>query len=157
MSTVHRHARAVTPLVRASVAEVYPGVLTANSGLGRWVLAVLAGMLLALSGAQADVARPQIPPARGEQCVEPVEIMRRDHFEFLRHQRDQTMRLGVRALRHSLAGCIDCHASRDAQGQFLPVTAQGQFCQGCHAYTAVKIDCFSCHASVPESLASQAP
>jgi hypothetical protein len=37
------------------------------------------------------------------------------------------------------------------------VTAQGQFCQGCHAYTAVKIDCFSCHASVPESLASQAP
>lgn len=157
MFTVHRHARAVTPLVRASVAEVYPGVPTVHSSPARWLLAVLAVMLLALSGAQADVARPQIPPARGEQCVEPVEIMRRDHFEFLRHQRDQAMHLGVRALRHSLAGCIDCHASRDAQGQFLPVTAQGQFCQGCHAYTAVKIDCFSCHASVPESLASHAP
>ena len=31
----------------------------------------------------SDVATPKIPAAQGEQCVEPVEIMRRDHFDFM--------------------------------------------------------------------------
>ena len=30
-------------------------------------------------------------PANAEQCVEPVEIMRRDHMKFLDHQRDATV------------------------------------------------------------------
>jgi predicted CXXCH cytochrome family protein len=64
---------------------------------------------------------------------------------------------GIRTPQHSLAGCIDCHADKGAQGQFLPVNAQDQFCQSCHAYAAVQIDCFSCHASVPAERISQSP
>jgi hypothetical protein len=46
-----------------------------------------------------------------------VEIMRRDHFEFITHQRDLTVHQGIRT----------------------------------------KIDCFSCHATVPTSKISQSP
>tara|TARA_B100001971_G_scaffold79415_1_gene73149 strand:+ start:597 stop:1025 length:429 start_codon:yes stop_codon:yes gene_type:complete len=105
----------------------------------------------------AEVSQPVFPSARGEQCVEPVDIMRRDHFEFLKHQRDKTVREGIRTPRHSLAGCIDCHADKDAQGRFVPVNAKGQFCQSCHVYAAVKIDCFSCHAARPSERVSQSP
>ncbi len=107
--------------------------------------------------AYAEVSQPVFPSARGEQCVEPVDIMRRDHFEFLKHQRDKTVREGIRTPRHSLAGCIDCHADKDAQGRFVPVNAKGQFCQSCHVYAAVKIDCFSCHAARPSERVSQSP
>ena len=105
----------------------------------------------------AEVVKPQIPPARGEQCVEPVEIMRRDHFDFMKHDRDKMVHQGVRAIRHSLAGCIDCHASKDAQGQFIPINAEDQFCQSCHVYAAVTMDCFTCHAAVPAPALSQSP
>jgi len=107
--------------------------------------------------AYAEVSQPVFPSARGEQCVEPVDIMRRDHFEFLKHQRDKTVREGIRTPRHSLAGCIDCHADKDAQGRFVPVNGKGQFCQSCHVYAAVKIDCFSCHAARPSERVSQSP
>jgi len=107
--------------------------------------------------AYAEVSQPVFPSARGEQCVEPVDIMRRDHFEFLKHQRDKTVREGIRTPRHSLAGCIDCHVDKDAQGRFVPVNAKGQFCQSCHVYAAVKIDCFSCHAARPSERVSQSP
>ena len=107
--------------------------------------------------AYAEVSQPVFASARGEQCVEPVDIMRRDHFEFLKHQRDKTVREGIRTPRHSLAGCIDCHADKDAQGRFVPVNAKGQFCQSCHVYAAVKIDCFSCHAARPSERVSQSP
>ena len=112
---------------------------------------------MGLTGAYAQVNQPLFPSARGEQCVEPVDVMRRDHFEFLKHQRDKTVHEGIRTPRHSLAGCIDCHADKDPQGRFLPVNAKGQFCQSCHAYTAVKIDCFSCHAARPSERVSQSP
>ncbi len=116
---------------------------------------LLGGMTL--TGAYAEVSQPLFPSARGEQCVEPVDVMRRDHFEFLKHQRDKTVHEGIRTPRHSLAGCIDCHADKDAQGRFVPVNAKGQFCQSCHVYAAVKIDCFSCHAARPSERVSQSP
>ena len=34
-------------------------------------------------------------------------------------------------------------------GEPIPINSEGQFCQTCHVETAVNIDCFSCHASVP--------
>ena len=104
-----------------------------------------------------DVVKPEIPSARGEQCVEPIDIMRRDHFDFMKHDRDKTVHEGVRSIQHSLAGCIDCHASKDASGQFISINAEGQFCQTCHTYAAVKIDCFTCHAGVPATQLSQSP
>ncbi|WP_456418071.1 cytochrome c3 family protein [Thiolapillus sp.] len=84
-----------------------------------------------------------------EQCVEPTAVMRRNHFTFIKHQRDLTVRQGIRGSKHSLAGCVDCHARKDASGKAVPVDAPGQFCAGCHEYVAASLDCFSCHSAVP--------
>ncbi len=98
----------------------------------------------------------ELPKAvRGESCVAPVEEMRRDHMEMLFHQRDETMYFGVRDARFSLIGCISCHTQTDAEGQFIPINAPGQFCQECHSYTAVKMDCFQCHAATPGQAATE--
>jgi hypothetical protein len=93
--------------------------------------------------------RPTIVQAQGERCVEPTEVMRERHFEFIEHHRDETMHQGIRTTKYSLTGCIKCHATRDKKGKYLPVNAQGQFCNSCHTYAAVSIDCFSCHATKP--------
>ena len=82
-------------------------------------------------------------------CVAPTSLMRRSHFELIKHQRDITVHQGIRKTDHSLAGCIDCHAAKDAQDRFVPVNVPGQFCAGCHQYTGVTLDCFSCHATTP--------
>ena len=93
--------------------------------------------------------RPELPTAKGESCVEPVDVMRRDHMKFLFHQRDQTVHRGIRTKQHSLTGCLDCHAQQDEQGNYIRIDAPGQFCQVCHAYTSTRIDCFECHAAKP--------
>jgi len=85
-----------------------------------------------------------------EQCVEPTNMMRRDHMDFLLHQRDQTVHEGIRTPKHSLIECIDCHAGKDDKDEFVPVNKEQQFCQTCHQSTAVKIDCFECHATTPD-------
>ena len=84
-----------------------------------------------------------------EQCVEPTEMMQKDHFGFLYHQRDDTVIDGIRTKQHSLANCVDCHVSYDKSGTAIPINSEGQFCQTCHVQTAVNIDCFTCHATVP--------
>jgi hypothetical protein len=81
-------------------------------------------------------------PAAGA-CVEDKATMRRSHMDMIRHQRDLTVREGIRTTRHSLAACIDCHAD-PATGR---VTGSPQaFCEGCHRYVAAKPDCFDCHS-----------
>lgn len=82
-------------------------------------------------------------------CVEPTEIMRKEHYMFLLHQRDNTVIDGVRTKKHSLANCIDCHVSYDEKGKAIPINSEGQFCQQCHVKTATNITCFSCHAAEP--------
>jgi len=131
--------------------------LTRMGGMIRSFVVLFIFALSGSAGLFADVAKLQIPASRGDQCVEPVEIMRRNHFEFIVHQRDLTVHQGIRTKRHSLAGCIDCHSTKTAAGQYLPVNAEGEFCQTCHTYAAVKIDCFSCHAAVPTEKISQSP
>ena len=84
-----------------------------------------------------------------EACVEPTDVMRRRHFDFIKHQRDITVHEGIRKTDHSLAGCVDCHVRTDAKGQHVPINASGEFCAGCHEYTGATLDCFSCHASKP--------
>ena len=84
-----------------------------------------------------------------ESCVEPTDVMRKKHFEFLYHQRDLTVIDGIRTTKHSLANCVDCHVSRDDKDNFIPINDEGQFCYTCHVETATNIDCFACHASVP--------
>ena len=99
----------------------------------------LAILLPAASAALADA--PVIKIERGEACVAPVAEMRRDHMKMLFQQRDRTMRQGVRETRFSLKGCVECHASEKTGS----VLGQEGFCSSCHAYAAVKMDCFECH------------
>ena len=93
---------------------------------------------------------PSVPKAKGEQCVEPTEIMRRNHMEFILHQRDETTHRGIRTKKHSLNACIDCHVSPDANGEYPRVSSEEHFCANCHHYAGVKIDCFGCHNDRPE-------
>ncbi len=126
--------------------------------LVRSSLVGLLGMMLCLvtgPSPSADIGLPNYPRGKGEACVEPNEVMRRDHFEFLMNHRQVSVHLGVRTKRHSLVGCVQCHAVRADNGDYLPVNAPGQFCQSCHVYTAVKIDCFGCHAAVPDAMVKQ--
>ncbi len=82
-------------------------------------------------------------------CVEPTNVMRKEHYLFLLHQRDDTVIDGIRTKNHSLANCIDCHVSYDEKGTAIPINSKGQFCQDCHEKTATNITCFSCHAAEP--------
>lgn len=126
----------------------------------------LLGVLVVAVGHAGDsrVTEPSWPPARTkfsdvQGCVEPTDVMRRDHMRFLFHQRDKTVHEGIRTKRHSLVGCIDCHSSNDQSGKPIPINAPGQFCQSCHAYAGVKMDCFQCHATTPpvQTSASYSP
>jgi hypothetical protein len=90
------------------------------------------------------------PAASLSACVEPTPFMRRNHMELIQHQRDSTVHHGIRGTRHSLAACIECHVSTGRDGRPQSVNAEHQFCQACHAFAAVKVDCFDCHASVPK-------
>ncbi len=96
------------------------------------------------------VPLPEITRGKGESCVAETGFMRRNHMDLLRHQRDQTLREGIRGARYSLKECVACHAVPGSDG--TPVTADDSrhFCSACHLYTATRIDCFECHASRPE-------
>ncbi len=107
------------------------------------LLALLAVFLAGLAFAAGRTAKPVVLIERPGQCVEATEVMRRDHMKLLLHQRDRTVRDGVRTKPHSFSGCVDCHASRKT-GSVLG--AQG-FCQSCHDYAGVRLDCFECHAA----------
>ena len=90
-----------------------------------------------------------------DSCVEPTPLMRKKHYAFLKHDRDITVHQGVRTIKHSLAGCVDCHAAKDETGKYQPVTAPGQFCESCHEYAGVELPCFSCHSAKPSSKAGE--
>ncbi len=120
-----------------------------------WIVAVSAAAFL-VGPAAAEVPMPKTAKAyKGEQCVEPVETMRRYHMDYLMHQRDETMREGIRGKKYSLAKCIECHATKAAgvdggqsAGKDAPRTIE-PFCVTCHTYAAVTIDCFQCHTTSP--------
>ncbi|MDH5410448.1 MAG: Hdr-like menaquinol oxidoreductase cytochrome c subunit [Alphaproteobacteria bacterium] len=119
----------------------------------RILVFILAMMFLpSLAAAQetGGVPSPSITKGKGEQCVADTDYMRRYHMKELSHQRDETMHEGVRTKRFSLKECIACHATTDDSGQPVPINAPGEFCASCHEYTAVKVDCFQCHATKPE-------
>ena len=122
------------------------------------VAGLVSGTGLVLDAHAADrVPLPMLVKAvKGEACVEPLPVIRRDHMKFLMHQRDDTVHGGIRGARHSLVGCIDCHAAKDDAGQWVRIDAPGQFCASCHEYAAVKIDCFQCHAALPTAAFTEA-
>lgn len=116
------------------------------------VLVLLLGLLIGgvVHGGEASASRvsqPVIEAARGGQCVADTAFMRRNHMKLLKHQRDDTLRGGIRTGAYSLKTCIDCHASRTTDSVAASDT---NFCQSCHSYAAVKIDCFECHSNKPQ-------
>jgi len=118
------------------------------------LLALLAAVLGLGSAAHAEEVGDHVIPsskaASVENCVEPTEYMRRNHFELIRHQRDVTVYGGIRGTEHSLAGCVSCHVGYDEAGSPVEIDAKGQFCRSCHEYAAVEMNCFDCHATVPK-------
>ena len=109
---------------------------------GMLVLLLAAGSAGAGADRPARVALPEITIEKGGKCVAPADEMRRDHMKMLMQQRDQTVHKGIRGAQHSLKGCIDCHAGARTNS----VLGKGGFCESCHAYAAVSIDCFECHS-----------
>lgn len=120
------------------------------------------GLLLVTTivGASGEVPMPEIPKAKHnfsaeQSCIEPTDIMRRQHGLYLKHYRHDTMRRGMRTVQHSLVACINCHVTADAAGNY-PTVHKGSehFCRSCHTYAAVNIDCFQCHTSQPQEFFS---
>jgi hypothetical protein len=113
--------------------------------------AILAAVWLAIgvpSAGAASSLEPVIERASGGQCPADPAFMRRNHMDLLKHQRDDTLRGGVRQERYSLKECVSCHASKTTHSV---TAADTNFCQSCHSYAAVKIDCFECHANQPQA------
>lgn len=121
-------------------------------GFKQIVAAVLGVVLLSVSAAAiSGSAVVEGSKAAGmESCVAPTDDMRRNHMDYLKHSRDETVHGGVRGTKYKLADCVGCHASKGKMGESIPVNAEHQFCSSCHDYAAVNITCFQCHRKVPE-------
>ncbi len=118
--------------------------------LGAWL--ALTALLMPAAGQAAGsgfgaVAIPEPAlPAQAENCVEPVEIMRREHMHLLLQQRDRTVIEGERDGKYSLVGCMDCHNPVTETGEAASYGDADHFCSACHTFASVSIDCFECHA-----------
>lgn len=114
---------------------------------------ILSGLIMLFpAGAMAETPFPTIhePEGEGVECVQPEDEMRRNHMNYILHQRDKTMREGVRTKTYSLAGCIDCHIEPGENGEIASHDSKEHFCNSCHEYASVQIDCFECHADRPQ-------
>lgn len=76
---------------------------------------------------------PQLAKPKGESCIRPTDWMRRNHMNFLKHRRSETVREGVRVRSEGLLGCAECHTNHE------------KFCDQCHGYVSTAPDCFECH------------
>src|SRR5690242_13149520 len=123
-------------------------------------LVAAAAMIVCFAAAASEVpypAIPAVPKAKGDHCVEPTEVMRRNHMQYILHQRLDTVHEGIRGTKYSLKGCIDCHVTARADRTYPTHDSKDHFCNACHAYAAVKIDCFECHSDHPQAEAGYAP
>jgi len=116
-------------------------------------MCLLALLLPVLAFASERVPKPVIAIDKPGRCVEDTATMRREHPDMLKHQRDLTVHEGVRTRTHSLKQCVACHASAKTGS----VLGEKGFCQSCHDYASVKIDCFGCHASKPKLASGAQP
>ncbi len=120
---------------------VFGALVVAAAG---W-LAAAPALATETAGAKSAIG-PVVKTYKGDKCVEPTEEMRRNHMKKILHQRDETMHKGIRTQKYSLKNCIDCHADPKTNS----VLGKDGFCESCHVYAAVSIDCFTCHSSSPE-------
>jgi hypothetical protein len=99
--------------------------------------------MCASANAAESAFTPKLDIGKGGQCVEDPQWMRKNHMHVLLHQRDETVHQGMRDGKYSLKNCIECHASTKDNSV---IGRADSFCEGCHRYEAVKIDCFECHS-----------
>jgi len=116
----------------------------------RMLLAMIT-IVLTSTIVMAEVPSPTIPKGNAEKCVKPTGEMRVNHMNYILHQRDETMYDGIRTEQFSFKKCINCHTVKDEAGKVVTYKDERHFCNSCHTYAAVKIDCFDCHASTPNS------
>ncbi len=90
-----------------------------------------------------------------DSCVVETADIRRNHMDYLEHDRDSTVHQGIRNIKFSLKECINCHAEKDDNGGYKSINSKGQFCNVCHDFVAVSLDCFQCHRRIPEDKRSQ--
>jgi hypothetical protein len=114
-------------------------------------------LLFPFSGfAETPVPVIHEPEGEGIKCVKPEEEMKRNHMNYILHQRDKTVHEGIRTETYSLAKCIDCHVEPDENGEIASHKSDEHFCNACHNYAAVTIDCFECHADRPQKYIKRA-
>lgn len=113
---------------------------------------VLIGFILLSNTAIAETPFPTIhePADESVKCIHPEDDMRRNHMNYILHERDETMHEGIRNEPASLANCIDCHVTPNEKGEIASIKSDEHFCNACHQYAAVQIDCFQCHADRPQ-------
>ncbi|MCB1867857.1 MAG: sulfur reduction protein DsrJ [Gammaproteobacteria bacterium] len=129
-----------------------------STGILRTLGLILAGSIALLSSPvhSGTAVTPGSRAAGMESCVAPTAEIRRNHMDYLKHDRNRVVHEGVRDVKHSLAGCVDCHAEKDGNGGYHPINADGQFCSGCHEHLAVNLTCFQCHSKEPDRKHSDA-
>jgi hypothetical protein len=120
----------------------------------RLVLAFLAAIGFAGIAAADEHMPVELPQATGDPHPEGNDYWRIHHMDMLLHDRDLTMRDGVRnavpgeePIQASLGACFDCHAAKDEAGTEVSYDDERHFCRVCHDYAAVQVDCFMCHRS----------
>jgi hypothetical protein len=101
------------------------------------LLGVYTPGMAADASADENASGPFIPKAQRrfsdtQGCVEPTEDMRKNHMEYRQH---------------SLTECINCHVSDAPDAPH--VDSEKHFCNSCHTFASVSIDCFQCHADRP--------
>lgn len=112
----------------------------------------LIGFTLLSTSALAETPFPTIhePADEGAKCIHDEHEMRRNHMKYILHERDETVHEGIRNEPESLAKCINCHVQPDKDGQIAGIESDQHFCNACHQYASVQIDCFQCHADRPQ-------
>jgi len=106
-------------------------------------IAALACSALTFADESHDSSLLETARAKSKQCVDDTAYMRTNHMEKILHQRDDTLRKGIRGEVYSLKECISCHVPENTNVRYGD---DKHFCSSCHNYTAVTIDCFQCHA-----------
>ncbi|WP_165873492.1 Hdr-like menaquinol oxidoreductase cytochrome c subunit [Parasulfuritortus cantonensis] len=97
-----------------------------------------------MAAAGVDKPEPVIAKAKTEHCIRDEDFMIRHHPDLLKHQRDDTLRRGIRSGDFSLKRCMECHSNNAADHAAIKTD-----CDSCHAYAAVQLDCWDCHAKRP--------
>jgi len=131
----------------------------ASHRMWKWMVGILVVLSLsigayAVASGTAEKAGSGIQPTiiidksrAGDKCVEDTAYMRKNHMKLLLHERDETVHFGIRTKKYSLQNCISCHASSVDNSV---IGSDTHFCQSCHTYAAVSLDCWECHSSKPK-------